>query len=252
VLTLHGTDIEPFLYENEFAQRYTQAIEGIDSLTTVSHAHARRISKESGLKKDIEVIPNFIPLRDFSPTLEKPPLEQPQIIHISNFRQIKNISDVIQTFELILRHIPNAELCLVGDGESMEEAERYARKAGLIKTIRFPGLLKDIPKALVPAHLMLAASQYESFGLVFLEAMACGVPVIAPDIGGIPEVIRHGQTGYLFPPGDYRSAAAFAVNILENKEEYRKVSQRAIIHSQLFGPERAITQYENVYSHILT
>ena len=219
MLTLHGTDLQPFFHGNGRAEPFTRVLKTMDALTTVSHGHAARLAELSGRSWEIEVIPNFIPFEDVRPPLKKPPLSRPHLIHISNFRPMKNIPGAIEAFEQV-RRVTDARLTFVGDGECMAEARAEVERRNLAKSVRFTGLVEDIPAVLEPAHVMLVSSRYESFGLAILEAMARGVPVVAPDVGGIPEVIRHGETGFVFPPGDFQAAADFVLRMLRDPRAY--------------------------------
>ncbi|MRR07907.1 MAG: glycosyltransferase, partial [Deltaproteobacteria bacterium] len=175
---------------------------------------------------------------------------RPVVMHISNFRPIKDPCGVVHIFSR-LRMTLNAELWFVGDGEEMEKVKALVGEEGLTGDVRFFGLLPDISRVVSRADLLIMSSTYESFCLTALEAMACGVPVLAPRVGGIPEVVRDGKTGFLYPPGDYPAAAEFAVSLLSKPGLYAQMSEEAAHRAQRFGQERVIALYEGLYSRVM-
>jgi N-acetyl-alpha-D-glucosaminyl L-malate synthase BshA len=247
VLTLHGTDVMRLSDRNVETLMPVQIFEYCDILTTVSASHAQLFSRLFPRDVRPEIIPNFTDLSRFSPKAPSVTDSKPVVLHISNFRAVKNPCGVVDIFSR-LREKHEAELWFVGDGEEMEKVRALVGKKGLTEDIRFFGLLPDISSVVNRADLLIMSSIYESFCLTALEAMACGVPVLAPQVGGIPEVIIQGRTGFLYPPGDYSVAAEFATRLLSEPGLYARMSSDAARRAQDFDQKQAITLYEGLYS----
>jgi N-acetyl-alpha-D-glucosaminyl L-malate synthase BshA len=172
-------------------------------------------------------------------------------MHISNFRPVKRVGDVVRTFAL-LREKVNARLILVGDGPDAGLARQLASDLGVAEWVTFTGVVDGVAQLLQEANLLLLPSQTESFGLVALEAMASGVPVIASDVGGLPEVVEHGVTGFLAPLGDVEQMAQYASQILLDCRVCQAFSRAAMARaSELFDYHKIIPQYEAVYERVL-
>jgi L-malate glycosyltransferase len=249
ILTLHGTDVRGFEHYGADGSELSRALECCDFLTTVSASHAQLFASVSGRAHRPHVIPNFVDLSCFFP---KPPCFKdsgPVIMHISNFRKVKNPCGVIDIFAR-LRARKDCSLWLVGDGEEMESVKAMVEDRGLNSDVRYFGLLPDVSNILKSADILVMSSVYESFCLTALEAMACGVPVLAPNIGGLPEVVVHGSTGFLYPAGDYASAAGSAMMLLDDPELYRGISANAVCRAQAFDQKKVVTLYEGLYSRL--
>ena len=249
ILTLHGTDVMGLSRENAETQALLTS-PYCDALTTVSVNHAELFHQLFPRDALPEIIPNFTDLSRFSrkrPSVTGP---RPVVLHISNFRPVKDPCGVVHIFSK-LRTSLEAELWFVGDGEEMKKVKALVGKEGLTGDVRFFGLLPDISRVVNGADLLIMSSTYESFCLTALEAMACGVPVLAPHVGGIPEVVRDGRTGFLYPPGDYPAAAAFAVSLLSKPGLYARMSKDAAHRAQDFDQEQVITLYERLYSDVM-
>jgi N-acetyl-alpha-D-glucosaminyl L-malate synthase BshA len=172
-------------------------------------------------------------------------------MHISNFRPVKRVGDVVRTFARVRKRV-NARLILVGDGPDAGMARQLARDLGVADSITFTGVVDGVAQILQEANLLLLPSQMESFGLVALEAMASGVPVIASDVGGLPEVVEHGVTGYLAPLGDVEQMAEYATRILLDCALCQSLSRASIERaSRLFDYHKIVPQYEAVYERVL-
>ncbi len=250
ILTLHGTDVYRFEDNAAEAAELSLCLACCDALTTVSKSHAQLFARVSGWKDLPEVIPNFVDLDCFS---AKPPAishARPVILHISNFRAVKNPCGVVSIFYKLNEKI-SSELWLVGDGEEMQNVRTMLENKGLQDSVKFFGLLPDISDIINKADLLVMSSMYESFCLTALEAMACGVPVLAPHVGGLPEVVAHGKTGFLYPPNDYASGAAFAVKLLSDPGLYKKMSMHAVLRAQAFDQEHSIMLYERLYARVM-
>jgi glycosyltransferase involved in cell wall biosynthesis len=175
---------------------------------------------------------------------------RPVIVHISNFRPIKDLAGVVRIF-LGIRKQMKAELWLVGDGQVMDEAQALLQASPFENDVRYWGMQRDVASILPQADLLLSASLYESFCLVALEALACGVPVLATDVGGLPEVVRHGETGYLYPVGDYATAVSHAVNLLSDQRRHRTMCEMAVLSARRFDQQRIVSTYEDLYRRLL-
>ncbi len=253
--TLHGTDVTAHDRLPKPSQdRLVAALSDIDALTTVSSHHAELSDTTFGLPVTPTVIPNFVDLARFSPRTDRRPEHRfdttvPTIVHVSNFRPVKRVQDVVEIFAGVCRLV-DAELWLVGDGEAMSDARRCVAANGLDGCVRFWGVQPDVTEILPHADLMLITSQYESFSLAALEAMACGVPVLATDVGGLPEVLASSGAGMLFPVGACDAAIELAGGLLSAPERHRSMAAAAREHAMGFSAERVITQYEDLYREL--
>ncbi|NLI68047.1 MAG: N-acetyl-alpha-D-glucosaminyl L-malate synthase BshA [Bacilli bacterium] len=259
VTTLHGTDITVLGFDQTFKKMIAYGIEQSDAVTAVSKDLVERTKKYLNVNKAIEVIYNFVNEqvyhkkdRDYLKCDYRIASDDKVIIHISNFRKVKRIPDIIYTFHEIRKQI-KAKLLLVGDGPESPAAFELVNELGLKDDVRFLGKQKNISDLLSISDLMLLLSEQESFGLVLLEAMACEVPSIGTNIGGIPEVIVHGETGYLVELGDVKRAAEYAVQLLTDEEKlasFRKAAyERA---ANVFHSRYIVKQYTDLYQRLLS
>ena len=256
VTTLHGTDVTIVGNNPSFKPITKMSIEQSDAVTAVSRFLKEETYRQFQVKKEIDVIYNFIdPDRHeyLSPHCI-PPLDCPEqatLMHISNFRPVKRIADVVKIFARVNEKL-EARLIMVGDGPDSCLALQTALDLGVADRVRFTGVVERVEPLLKEANLLLLPSETESFGLVALEAMASGVPVIASDVGGLPEVVKHGCTGYLAPVGDVDAMAADAIRLLSDASLYASFSaearRRAVEH---FGYLDVIGQYEALYERVL-
>lgn len=256
VTTLHGTDVTLVGNNPSFRSVTEMTIEHSDAVTAVSRFLRNETYQQFKINKEIEVIYNFIdPVRHERPVPSCiPPRDCPDqfnLMHISNFRPVKRVGDVVRTFARIREKV-NARLILVGDGPDAGMARQLAQDLGVADFVTFTGVVDGVAQLLQAANLLLLPSQTESFGLVALEAMASGVPVIASDVGGLPEVVEHGVSGFLAPLGDVDQMAEYATKILMDcalcQSFSRAASQRA---RELFDYHKIIPQYEAVYERVL-
>lgn len=257
VTTLHGTDITVLGQDPIMANAIRFGIEKSDSVTAVSHALVKETRSLIQTKKNIRTVYNFIDERvyrkmDGSHLKEEYGItEEKVIIHVSNFRKIKRVQDVVFTFSKI-RKILRAKLLLVGDGPEMPTVMNLVQKLQLDRDVLFLGKQQNVEELYSMSDLMLLLSEKESFGLVLLEAMACGVPCIATDIGGIPEVIEHGVNGYLCEVGDIDLAADYAIKILRDANLHSRFVEKGLEKvNTMFSSERIVQQYEDVYYQTL-
>lgn len=255
VTTLHGTDITIVGKDPAYFEIVKFSIEQSDAVTAVSESLKRETLEYFQVNKEIEVIPNFY-VPDKHLIGKKPlrnnfvSLEEKLLIHASNFRRVKRIEDVIKIFALIQKKIP-AKLLLVGTGSGFEEARGLVHQMNLQKNVFFIGKTREVGPYIASSDLFLLPSAHESFGLVALEAMSYGVPVIASDVGGLPEVVKHGETGFLAPVGNIKKMVHDALTLLEDPVLYHKFSERAVTWAKThFQVDRILEQYEALYQKV--
>ncbi len=244
--TLHGTDVSVYGNDPVKGPKLAQALRHMDLLTTVSAGHARLSTDVFGLLKPPEVVSNFVDLLKFRPRINSTSRSRPKIAHISNFRPVKDPKSMAHIFLDIRKQI-DSELWLIGDGPEMEAVKMIFKDSEFENDVRYWRIQKQVAPILARTDLLLLTSLYESFGLSALEAMACGVPVLAPKVGGIPEVVLDGKTGFLYPAGEHSQAVDIAVKLLSNHDIRKKTKNRAILHSQNFDINKVVSMYEKVY-----
>jgi N-acetyl-alpha-D-glucosaminyl L-malate synthase BshA len=248
--TLHGTDVAIYGRDPVKGPSLARALLAMDGLTTVSLCHARLSTDVFGLPFCPEVIPNFVDLSTFHPPVEfQEDKRKVRITHVSNFRPIKDLQSVAKIF-LGIRERIDAELWLIGDGEEMEKTKSLFKQKGIEHDICFWGLKQNVASLIAQSDLLLMPSRYESFCLAALEAMACGVPVVASNVGGLPEVVVHGKTGILFSLGDHSSAIDLSVNLLSDQKKYKAMKEAAAIHALKFDQKKIVPLYEDYYKDV--
>lgn len=248
--TLHGTDVSIYGRNPDVAPRLMQALSSLDGLTTVSHNHAHLAADLLDLPEPPQIIPNFINLTCFqSIPAARVHRTRPRIVHVSNFRPIKDTPAVARIFAGIRRHL-DAELWLIGDGPDMAQVQEIVRQNGLEQDVRYWGLQHEVGDILARADLLLMTSQAESFCLAALEAMACGLPVLATNVGGLPEVVLNGKTGCLFPPGNDQQAVRLAVELLSDPGRHQCMRRAALRQAARFGPHQIVPRYEALYQNL--
>lgn len=258
VTTLHGTDITVLGYDMSLTDAIRFGIERSDKVTAVSKSLVTQTYEL--IRPDKEIIPiyNFVDERiyrrinndDLKASLGIG-LDEKVIIHVSNFRAVKRVPDVVHTFSYIEKNIP-ARLLLIGDGAEMRTVRRLADSLGLTGKVLFLGYQDCLEELYSISDLMLLLSEKESFGLALLEAMACGVPGIATNIGGLPEVITDGVNGFICELGNIEEIAGKAMQILTDKDLHRRLSEQAVltVHNK-FMAEFIVGQYENMYYQLV-
>jgi N-acetyl-alpha-D-glucosaminyl L-malate synthase BshA len=258
ITTLHGTDITLVGSNRSYLPITRYSIEQSDGVTSISQYLLNQTLKEFDVKRPIEVIPNFVNcdlyVRKENPELRAKwaPNNEPILMHLSNFRPVKRLTDVVETFALVRAKMP-AKLLLIGDGPDHGAAEYLVRKKKLQKDVHFLGKQDHVYNFLSLADIFLLPSQLESFGLAALEAMACSVPVIATNVGGVPEVIEHGIDGFLVDPGDVKTAAGYAIDLLSRADRGRELGQIARLNAKKkFCANDVIPRYEAYYQRILS
>ena len=257
VTTLHGTDITLVGNDPNYLETTRFGIVKSDAVTAVSHALRKATQDQLGIGNHIEVVPNFIDPRRYEKARSHPGAlrwsreDEKVLVHISNFRPVKRVFDVVEIFHQVRRKM-SARLLLVGDGPDRPKVEQHCRECGICDSITFIGNLPLVEEILVGADLFLLPSENESFGLAALEALSCKVPVIATDVGGLPEVVVDGENGYLRGVGQVDEMADAAIELLE--DEPRRVAfgeegRRRTL--ELFREEVVVDRYREIYQRVL-
>ena len=256
ITTLHGTDITLVGQEASFYPITRFSIERSDAVTAVSvYLKDETVRAFGCVQCDIRTIPNFVNLEEYHPGTKEQcsglaPEGHKVITHISNFREVKRVKDVVRVFSRI-RHAMPATLLMVGDGPERDEAEREARDFEVAGDVRFLGRLDSVAALLQASHLFLLPSQTESFGLAALEAMACGVPVVASRAGGLPEVITDDVNGILEPVGSVEAMGRRAVEILRNEARHAAMREAALAKAREYSADNIVPMYERLYEEVL-
>jgi N-acetyl-alpha-D-glucosaminyl L-malate synthase BshA len=258
VTTLHGTDITLVGLEPSFLSLVKFSIDQSDGVTAVSRFLKEKTITHYNSDKDIEVIPNFVDTELFKPNTENEfrkriaPGGEKILVHTSNFRVVKRVPDTIKIFEKVKKIIPS-KLILVGDGPDRSECERLCRELDLCDSVKFLGKQEGLVEILTSSDLFLIPSQSESFGLAALEAMACGLPVVSSSVGGLPELVKHNETGFIAEIGDVDRMAKYVMDLLKNKKKYdlfsRNARKRAV---DKFDTSKIVPIYEAFYDEVLS
>lgn len=257
VTTLHGTDVTVLGHDPTLNGTIRYGINKSSITTAVSRSLAEETMELIKPEKEIETIYNFVDERiyrwrnaDYLYDELGIQRDEKIIVHVSNFRKVKRIPDVIETFRQI-RSKTTARLLLVGDGPELPAAIDAVERAGIEEDVWFLGKRDDLPELFSISHLKLLLSEHEAFGLVLLEAMSCGVPCVGTNIGGIPEVIEHGVNGFVADLGDTQAAAEYSLRLLENEGLYKEFSTNAMgIVEERFNSKKIVSQYEALYQKV--
>jgi len=256
ITTLHGTDITLVGLEPSFLPLVKFSIEQSDGATAVSRFLKETTLTNYNINKDIAVIPNFVDTELFKPNGHSgfrkhiAPNGEKILIHISNFRQVKRVPDTIKMFQKVVKEIPS-KLVLVGDGPERSECERLCRELNVCDNVRFLGKQDQLVDILTASDLFLIPSQSESFGLAALEAMSCGLPVISSSVGGLPELVKHNETGFIAEIGDIDRMAKYAVDLLSNERKYEIFSENSRNRALNYEKSKVIPMYEKYYEMIM-
>ncbi len=257
ITTLHGTDITLVGSDRSYLPVTRFSIEQSDGVTAISNYLREETIREFDIHRPIEVIRNFVNCdlycrpKDQRRRSEWAPNGEPILMHLSNFRPVKRVSDAVEIFALV-REKMSAKLVLIGDGPDHGAVEHLVRQKKLGCDVFFLGKQGRVQDLLGLADLFLLPSDLESFGLAALEAMACEVPVIATNVGGVPEVVTHGVDGYLVAPRDVAAAAKYAIQILSRADRGREMGQQARIDARKkFCSNDVIPLYEAYYRKVL-
>ncbi|MBV6653886.1 MAG: N-acetyl-alpha-D-glucosaminyl L-malate synthase BshA [Mameliella sp.] len=256
VTTLHGTDITLVGNNNAFAPVVAFSINKSDGVTAVSESLKQQTYDYFDVHNDIRVINNFIDFDRFRKVNKDhfkkaiAPNGERILVHVSNFRKVKRVEDVLKVFAKVYKKIPS-KLLLIGDGPERHNLEELCRKMELCHEVRFLGKQDAVEELLAIADLFMMPSGSESFGLAALEAMACEVPVISSDVGGLPEVNIHGKTGYLSAVGDVEDMARNALSILQDEKKLQTFRSHALAQAKRFDIDNILPQYEAYYEEIV-
>jgi L-malate glycosyltransferase len=256
VTTLHGTDVTLVGNDPNYLETTRWGIMKSDAVTAVSEALRRTTVEQLGVPNEIHVIPNFIDPARFEAARRLPgarrwakPGER-LLVHISNFRPVKRVLDVITVFERVQKKVPT-RLLMVGDGPDRGKVEQYCREHHICGSITFIGSLPLVEEVLVGADLFILPSESESFGLAALEAMACEVPVISSDAGGLPEVVDDGVTGFMRPVGDVEGMTAAALRLLGDEDLRRRFGEEARRQAvERFSQDAVVGRYRSLYERV--
>lgn len=258
VTTLHGTDITLVGLEPSFLPLVKFSIDQSDGVTAVSRFLKEKTITHYSSDKEIEVIPNFVDTELFKPSdgnefrKRVAPDGEKILVHTSNFRVVKRVPDVIKIFEKVNKIIPS-KLILVGDGPDRSECERICRELNICDSVRFLGKQEGLVEILTSSDVFLIPSQSESFGLAALEAMACGIPVVSSSVGGLPELIKHNETGFIAEIGDVDRMAKYVIDLLNNERKYNLFSRNARKRAvDEFDKSKIVPIYESFYDEVLS
>ncbi|MEO8762824.1 MAG: N-acetyl-alpha-D-glucosaminyl L-malate synthase BshA [Ginsengibacter sp.] len=255
ITTLHGTDITLVGRDKTYSPVVTFSMNESDALTAVSRNLRDETYRNFKIEKEIEVIYNFVDVKRFN---RKPIMAFKQVIapnnerillHASNFRKVKRVGDVVKVFTEVNKVIPS-KLLFVGDGPERSHIEGLCRESQAHSDIRFLGRQEQMEDILAISDLFLLPSEYESFGLVALEAMAAGVPVISTNAGGLPEINIQGVTGFLSNVGDANDMSRNIIEILQNDKAFEEMKKQAIDQAKKFDIDTIVPQYERLYEKV--
>lgn len=256
VTTLHGTDITLVGRDPSYNPVVTFSINQSDGVTAVSQNLKDDTLKHFKVEREIRVIPNFIDLERFKLVPKEhfkaaiAPGSERIMVHTSNFRSVKRTLDVIRVFEKVNKKLPS-KLLMVGDGPERTSAEQLSRELKISQNVRFLGKQDNIEEILSVSDLFLIPSESESFGLAALEAMACKVPVISSNVGGLPELNVDGVTGFLTEVGDIEAMAEKSLYVLEDCDRLNKFKEAALNRAKDFEISNILPHYENYYKEVI-
>ncbi len=256
ITTLHGTDITLVGKDPNYAPVVSFAIQQSDAVTAVSDFLRDETHRYFDCRKKVITVPNFVDLHRFTPSVRPGlrerfcPAGHRLLIHVSNFRRVKRIDRVVEWFHRISDQVPSS-LLMVGDGPELPRAEQSVREGGLTGKVHFIGRQDPVESLLGVSDLLLLPSETESFGLAALEAMACGVPVMSSDAGGLPELIEDGRSGILVPENGQEQGIQKAVALLSNAAMLEQFRQASIRRASDFSLDRVLPLYEALYRKVL-
>jgi len=256
ITTLHGTDITLVGKDPTYEPVVTFSINESDAITAVSDSLKQETLKHFNIEKEIQVIPNFVDIKRFHQSDKDhfkqmlAPAGERILVHVSNFRSVKRVADVVHIFNNVLKEMP-AKLLMIGDGPERQKMEDLARDLGIYHETRFLGKQEQISEILSISDIFLLPSETESFGLSALEAMACGVPVISSNAGGLPEINIDGETGFMSNVGDVADMSRHAIEILSDDAVLQQLKKNAIEHARKFEKQAIIPMYEQLYRDVV-
>jgi N-acetyl-alpha-D-glucosaminyl L-malate synthase BshA len=252
ITTLHGTDITLVGKDPKYKPVVTFSMNQSSFITAVSENLKQETLQFFKIESEIRVIHNFVDTKRFQHSDKAhfkkmlAPQDERILTHVSNFRKVKRVEDVIRVFEKVNQKIPS-KLLMIGDGPERQNAEELCRELNICNEVRFLGKQEQVDEILSITDLFILPSGYESFGLAALEAMACGVPVISTNTGGLPEINESGITGYLSNVGDIEDMAQNSIKIISNEAILNSFKNNALLQAKKFQRESIVPQYENLY-----
>jgi N-acetyl-alpha-D-glucosaminyl L-malate synthase BshA len=256
ITTLHGTDITLVGKDKTYEPVVTFSMNSSNAVTAVSQNLKEQTLENFEMTQEIQVINNFVDIKRFQYSDKEhfkkiiAPNGEKIIAHVSNFRAVKRVEDAIHAFSKIRKEVP-VKMLMIGDGPERPKMETLCRDLGTCDDISFLGKQEKMEELLSIADLFMLPSAYESFGLAALEAMACRVPVISSNAGGIPEINIHGKTGFLADVGDVDAMAKFSLDLLLHEEKLEKFKSNALEQANTFAIENIVPQYEALYESVL-
>jgi L-malate glycosyltransferase len=256
ITTLHGTDITLVGQDPSFEPVIFFSLNNSNAITSVSESLRKDTLKTFKIANDVKVIPNFIKIEEYNPALEmchRKNFAEPHekiLIHISNFRKVKRVEDVLRVFDIVRKEIP-CKLILVGDGPERPAIDKLCRELDTCSDIISVGKIANPKEVLGISDLFILPSETESFGLSALEAMAMKVPVISTNTGGIPELNIHGKTGYMSNVGDYQDMAKNTIELLTNESKLHEFKANAFEQAKKFDIEVILPMYEQLYREVI-
>lgn len=257
ITTLHGTDITLVGRDKTYAPIVTFSLNQSTAITAVSHNLKQETLNNFNIQKEIDVIYNFVDVQRFQRKEKEhfkrmiAPNGEKIITHVSNFRKVKRVDDVIKIFEKIRKEVPS-KLIMIGDGPERTEAEELVKQFCNLQTdVRFLGKQEQVEEIFSISDLFLLPSAYESFGLAALEAMACGIPVISSNAGGLPEINLQGVTGYLSDVGDVAGMAKGSISILKDEATLNSFKEAAYKQAHSFTIDKVVPEYEALYIRVI-
>ena len=256
VTTLHGTDITLLGKDKSFKPVIEYAINKSDAITSVSFNLKKETLKHFRIENDIEVIPNFIDMNLYSNKSDEnlrnkiASIEEKILIHISNFRTVKRIEDVILIYNKVQKKVP-AKLLMIGDGPERLKAERLCRDLGMWNKVQFMGKLKSVEQFLSISDVFLLPSETESFGLVALEAMASGTPVVSSNSGGLPEINVDSETGFMADVADIETMSEKTISLLSDEQMLSSFKENSYKHAKSYDLPKILPLYEALYSKLI-
>lgn len=257
ITTLHGTDITLVGRDKTYAPIVTFSLNQSTAITAVSHNLKQETLSNFNIQKEIDVIYNFVDVQRFQRKEKEhfkrmiAPNGERIITHVSNFRKVKRVDDVIKIFEKIRKEVPS-KLIMIGDGPERTEAEELVKQFCNLQTdVRFLGKQEQVEEIFSISDLFLLPSAYESFGLAALEAMACGIPVVSSNAGGLPEINQQGVTGYLSDVGDVADMAKNSISILKEDATLKGFKEAAYKQAHSFTIDKVVPEYEALYIRVI-
>jgi L-malate glycosyltransferase len=256
ITTLHGTDITLVGRDKTYEPVVTFSMNESNAITAVSNNLKKETLDYFDVKQEIEVITNFVDIKRFQHSNKEhfkkmlAPNGEKILTHVSNFRKVKRVDDVIKTYDIVRKKTP-CKLLMIGDGPERQMAEQLCRDLGACDDIRFLGKQEKLEEILSITDVFLLPSEYESFGLAALEAMACRVPVVSSNGGGLSEINEHGKTGFLANVGDVQAMADYVMDIIADDAVLETFKANALEHAKLYNIDSIIPLYEKLYEKVI-